>query len=145
MSSDERKQRMRQRVNACRLSFYPHLCRYYVRNTTMYVHDKQFLPSMDCHFYVYFNKHRKYHSHERRNSSSLIARFMGPIWVPPGADTRCDPCGPREHCYLGYLLSPYLKPFLYSWLIPKPGREWIPLALCKKRLTLKQLVTIFKM
>ena len=34
---------------------------------------------------------------------SLIARFMGPTWGPPGTDrTRMAPCWPHEPCYLGY-------------------------------------------
>ena len=33
---------------------------------------------------------------------SLIARFMGPTWDPPGANkTRWTPCWPHEICYLG--------------------------------------------
>ena len=35
----------------------------------------------------------------------LIARFMGPIWGPTGADrTRGAPCWPNELCYLGLLI-----------------------------------------
>ena len=33
---------------------------------------------------------------------TLIARFMGPIWGPYGADrTQVAPCSPHELCYLG--------------------------------------------
>ena len=34
--------------------------------------------------------------------TSLIARFMGPTWSPPGADRiQVAPCWPHEPCYLG--------------------------------------------
>ena len=36
-------------------------------------------------------------------SQSLIARFMGPTWVPPGADrTQVCPMWAHENCYLGW-------------------------------------------
>ena len=37
---------------------------------------------------------------------TLIARFMGPTWGPPGADrTDRAPCWPAQPCYLGISLS----------------------------------------
>ena len=40
---------------------------------------------------------------------SLIAKFMGPTWGPPGADRTCQPqvgpCWPHEPCYLGYYMG----------------------------------------
>ena len=34
--------------------------------------------------------------------ATLIARFMGPTWDPPGTDrTQVGPCWPHESCYLG--------------------------------------------
>ena len=42
-------------------------------------------------------------------SSSLITRFMGPTWDPPGpTGTSWAPCWPHGPCYLGWSLwSPY--------------------------------------
>ena len=49
---------------------------------------------------------------------SLITRFMGPTWGPPGA--RRTPCGPREPSYLGYAIKcNLLSLFLLAW------KEWL--------------------
>ena len=49
------------------------------------------------------------------SSRTLIARFTGPTWDPPGAG-RWAPCRPHEPCYQGYRVTfePYFND-MYSW------------------------------
>ena len=47
-------------------------------------------------------------------ADAQIAKFMGPIWGPPGSDTvgpRWAPCWPNEPCHQGVF-------FLYIWSAP---------------------------
>ena len=56
--------------------------------------------SLSMYSSIYFQPHT---SHTMPGLASLIAKFMGPTWGPPGAD-RWAPCCPHAPCYLGCIL-----------------------------------------
>ena len=49
---------------------------------------------------------------------SLIAKFMGPSWGPPGScRPRWAPCRPHDTCYQGYCIPSSRQNFMFSnWL-----------------------------
>ena len=55
--------------------------------------------AMDMYMYM---RYWDYCSITLRSISSLIAKFMGPTWGPPGScRPQVGPCCPHKHCYRG--------------------------------------------
>ena len=72
---------------------------------TLFVDDTESHPSWECVVILLIEV-----------KATLIARFMGLTWGPPGADrTQVGPCWPHELSYLGAVHSWYLVVSLLPW------------------------------
>ena len=87
-----------------------------------HVGPMNFAIMVECLQYIMANFTSFMHSALVLMMRTLIVRFMGPIWDPPGADrTRWAPSWPNAPCYQGRMPSvhhskPYFLPVLITCL-----------------------------